>query len=233
MADLELQVCKMDVGELRGRFRHRSFPICWANEGVRPLLFKGVLNDEREDLNVYKQKYAAKCKDRTLADVMKGADVFIGVSIADCVTADMVKSMAEYPGIFAMANPVPEICPEKVEEAMKGREFIMATGRSDYPNQVNNVLGFPFIFRGALDVRAKRITMGMKTAASSALAALARDSRVPQVVKKAYHRQFHFGPDYIIPTPFDPRIKAWEAKAVAEAAIREGVARIKVVPLYD
>ncbi len=138
--------------------------------------------------------------------------------------------MAECPAIFAMANPVPEILPEKVQKCMKGRKYVMATGRSDYPNQVNNVLGFPFIFRGALDVRARRITMGMKRAASEALAALAREGKVPSVVKKAYGREFVFGPDYLIPTPFDSRIIDWEAKAVAKAAIKEGVAVIKTLP---
>jgi malate dehydrogenase (oxaloacetate-decarboxylating)(NADP+) len=163
---------------------------------------------------------------------MQGADVFIGVSVADCVTPEMVLSMSEFPAIFAMANPVSEISPETVRECMQGRKYVMATGRSDYPNQVNNVLGFPFIFRGALDVRASRITMGMKVAAAEALAALAREEDVPDVVKKAYNREFVFGPDYIIPTPFDPRITAWEAKAVAQAAIEEGVAALKDIPIY-
>ncbi|MGB3083061.1 MAG: malic enzyme-like NAD(P)-binding protein, partial [Candidatus Omnitrophota bacterium] len=128
--------------------------------------------------------------------------------------------------------PVSEISPETVQECMQGRKYVMATGRSDYPNQVNNVLGFPFIFRGALDVRASRITMGMKVAAAEALAALAREEDVPDVVKKAYNREFVFGPDYLIPTPFDPRITAWEAKAVAQAAIEEGVAALKDIPIY-
>lgn len=129
-----------------------------------------------------------------------------------------------------MANPVPEISPETVTECMQGRKYIMATGRSDYPNQVNNVLGFPFIFRGALDVRAKKITMGMKVAAAEALAALARQKKIPDKVKKAYKKDFKFGPDYIIPTPFDPRIAMWESKRVAEAAIKEGVALINKLP---
>jgi malate dehydrogenase (oxaloacetate-decarboxylating)(NADP+) len=144
----------------------------------------------------------------------------------------MVLSMSNEPAIFAMANPYPEISPEKVASCMKGRKYIMATGRSDYPNQVNNVLGFPFIFRGALDVRARRITMGMKIAASKALAELARAGNVPDEVKKAYSRDFEFGPDYLIPTPFDPRIRSWESREVAEAAIKEGVASLKRVPDY-
>ncbi len=193
---------------------------------------KGVVSTDRKDLNPFKKKHAVDTDRKDLAGAMKGADVFVGVSVADCVTKEMVSSMAEYPGIFAMANPVPEILPEEVVKAMKGRKYIMATGRSDYPNQVNNVLGFPFIFRGALDVRARSITLGMKIAASEALAALARETRIPEAVKKAYKRDFEFGPEYIIPTPFDPRIKKWESKAVAEAAIRDGVAKVSKVPKY-
>lgn len=191
---------------------------------------KGVLTVGRDDLNKYKKVHAVETSKKDLADAMKGADVFIGVSVADCVTPEMVTSMADFPAIFAMANPTPEILPEAVKECMKGRKYVMATGRSDYPNQVNNVLGFPFIFRGALDVRARRITLGMKRAASQALAELAREGKVPSVVKKAYKREFVFGPDYLIPTPFDPRITMWEAKAVAQAAIKEGVAAIKTLP---
>ncbi len=202
-------------------------------EGVKDCVLcdsKGVVHSERSDLNEYKRAHAARTDKRTLKDAMKGADVFIGVSVADCVTPEMVLSMADYPAIFAMANPVPEISPETVTECMQGRKYIMATGRSDYPNQVNNVLGFPFIFRGALDVRAKKITMGMKVAAAEALAALARQKKIPDKVKKAYKKDFKFGPDYIIPTPFDPRIAMWESKRVAEAAIKEGVALINKLP---
>ena len=202
-------------------------------EGVRHCMIcdsKGVLSADRTDLNKYKTPHAVETPKRTLEEAMVGADVFIGVSVADCVTVDMVQSMADYPAIFAMANPVPEILPEVVQKCMKGRKYVMATGRSDYPNQVNNVLGFPFIFRGALDVRASSITLGMKQAASDALAALARARRVPALVKKIYKRDFEFGPDYLIPTPFDPRIIDWEAKAVAKAAIKEGVAGVKSLP---
>lgn len=204
-------------------------------EGAENLLMcdsKGVLHVGRHDLNKYKMRHTKETHKRTLADALKGADVFIGVSVAGCVTSEMILSMAEYPAIFAMANPVPEIMPETVKKTMKGRKYVMATGRSDFPNQVNNVLGFPFIFRGALDVRAKKITMGMKRAAAYALAALAREGRVPKKVKKAYGRDFEFGPDYLIPTPFDPRITAWEARAVAEAAIAEGVATLSKIPDY-
>jgi malate dehydrogenase (oxaloacetate-decarboxylating)(NADP+) len=202
-------------------------------DGVRHCMIcdsKGILSNDRTDLNKYKVHHAVETSKRSLSEAMKDTDVFIGVSAADCVTPEMVGSMAEYPAIFAMANPSPEILPEKVQKCMKGRKYVMATGRSDYPNQVNNVLGFPFIFRGALDVRARRITMGMKRAASEALAALAREGKVPSVVKKAYGREFVFGPDYLIPTPFDPRITDWEAKAVAKTAIKEGVAAIKTLP---
>jgi len=191
---------------------------------------KGVVRAGREDLNSHKVRHAVETEKRTLADAMRGADVFIGVSVADCVTPEMVLSMAEYPAIFAMANPVPEIQPEAVKKSMKKRKYVMATGRSDYSNQINNVLGFPFIFRGALDVRARTITLGMKTAAANSLAALAREGNVPEKVKKAYGHDFEFGPDYLIPTPFDPRIGDWEAKAVAEAAIRDGVAAVDKLP---
>ncbi len=202
-------------------------------DGVRDCVIcdsKGVMYEGRDNLNTRKLAHAVDTPKRTLADAMKGADVFIGVSVADCVTPEMVVSMADFPAIFAMANPVPEIRPEAVQECMKGRKYVMATGRSDYPNQVNNVLGFPFIFRGALDVRAGKITMGMKIAAAEALAALARDGNVPGKVKKAYGHDFEFGPDYLIPTPFDPRIIDWEAKAVAETAIKEGVASVTELP---
>ena len=202
-------------------------------EGVTDCILcdsKGVIHAGRDDINGHKKIHAVQTSKRSFADAMKGADVFIGVSVADCVTPEMVLSMADYPAILAMANPVPEISPEVVIECMEGREYIMATGRSDYPNQVNNVLGFPFIFRGALDVRAKKITIGMKVAAAEALAALAREKKIPPVVKKAYKRDFKFGPNYLIPTPFDPRIAMWESKAVAEAAIRDGVAEKAKLP---
>jgi malate dehydrogenase (oxaloacetate-decarboxylating)(NADP+) len=202
-------------------------------DGVRDCVIcdsKGVISTDRKDINDHKTKHAVETGKRNLADAIKNADVFIGVSVADCITPEMVLSMADFPAIFAMANPIPEIAPEVVEECMKGRKYVMATGRSDYPNQINNVLGFPFIFRGALDVRAKTITMGMKIAASEALARLAREDNVPEEVKKAYGKDFEFGSDYLIPTPFDPRITDWEAKAVAEAAIKDEVAALKELP---
>lgn len=193
---------------------------------------KGVLSEDRKDLNIFKLRHTVKAGVKNLSEAIKGADVFIGVSAANCLSPEMVVSMGEDPAIFAMANPAPEILPEQVEKCMAGRKFVMATGRSDYPNQINNVLGFPFIFRGALDVKATTITMGMKIAASRALAELARESNVPDSVKKAYNRSFEFGRNYIIPTPFDTRIRSWESLAVAKQAIKDGVALSTKLPDY-
>ena len=187
----------------------------------------GVVYHGRErGMNPYKESLAADTEARTLADAIAGADVFVGLSVADCVTPEMVRSMAERPILFAMANPDPEI---SYEAALAARpDAIVATGRSDYPNQVNNVLGFPFIFRGALDVRATAINEEMKLAATRALAALARED-VPDSVMKAYGlSRLHFGRDYLIPKPFDPRVLLWEATAVARAAMESGVARLEV-----
>jgi malate dehydrogenase (oxaloacetate-decarboxylating)(NADP+) len=188
---------------------------------------KGVVYKGRvEGMNPYKEKYAQETSKRTLADAMKGADVFVGVSVKGIVTKDMIKSMADNPIVFAMANPDPEITPEEAKSVRD--DIIMATGRSDYPNQVNNVLGFPFIFRGALDVRATSINEEMKIAAVRALADLAKED-VPDSVIAAYGgEQFRFGPEYIIPKPFDPRVLLWEAPAVARTAMESGVARIPI-----
>jgi len=185
---------------------------------------KGVIYKGRTaGMNPYKEKFARDTDARTLADAMRGADVFAGVSVKGMVTQEMVKTMAKDAIIFAMANPDPEITPEEVYAVRS--DIIMATGRSDYPNQVNNVLGFPFIFRGALDVAATSINEEMKLAAAHALAALAKED-VPDSVILAYGGQpFKFGRDYLIPKPFDYRVLLWEAPAVAEAAIRTGVAR--------
>jgi malate dehydrogenase (oxaloacetate-decarboxylating)(NADP+) len=196
---------------------------------------KGVIYEGREDLdpshprfNKYKARFARKTDCRTLADAMKDADVFCGVSVKDVVTKDMVRSMADKPIIFAMANPDPEITYPDAKDARS--DVIMATGRSDYPNQVNNVLGFPFIFRGALDVRATAINERMKVAAAHALADLAKQD-VPDSVCRAYGvSKFTFGPEYIIPKPFDPRVLLWEAPAVAKAAVETGVA---LYPIED
>lgn len=188
---------------------------------------KGVLYEGRDPKwNPYKQLFVRKTDCRTLADALKDADVFVGVSGKDLVSKDMVRSMAKDPVIFAMANPDPEITYPDAKDARK--DVIMATGRSDYPNQVNNVLGFPFIFRGALDVMASAITEEMKIAASMALSKLAKQD-VPDAVARAYGvSSFKFGREYIIPKPFDPRVLLWEASAVAKAAMDCGVARAKV-----
>ncbi len=184
---------------------------------------KGVIYKGRvAGMTSEKEEFATELPVRTLEEAMVGADFFMGLSVADCVTPEMLLSMAKDPVVFAMSNPNPEI---NYEIAVKTRkDLIMATGRSDYPNQINNVLGFPFIFRGALDVRASRISEGMKMAAAKALAALAKEP-VPEVVTKAYGgREFSFGRDYIVPKPFDPRVISWEAVAVAKAACEEGLA---------
>jgi len=205
--------------------------------GVKPenLLMvdsKGVIYKGRtEGMNKYKERFAVDTDARTLADAMKGADVFAGVSVKGLVTREMVKTMAENPVIFAMANPEPEISPE---DALAARpDVIIATGRSDYPNQVNNVLGFPFIFRGALDVASTHINEEMKLAAARALANLAKED-VPDSVVRAYGgKSIKFGRDYLIPKPFDYRVLLWEAPAVAEAAINTGVARKPYISKED
>ncbi|HPX42419.1 MAG TPA: malic enzyme-like NAD(P)-binding protein, partial [Candidatus Hydrogenedentes bacterium] len=182
----------------------------------------GVIYKGRtEHMNKYKEAFAVETEARTLADAMRGADVFAGLSVANCVSPEMVRSMADRPILFAMANPDPEIT---CEAALGARDdLIMATGRSDFPNQINNVLGFPFIFRGALDVRARAINDEMKIAAAYALANLTKEP-VPYQVEKIYRgERLRFGPKYIIPKPFDPRVLLWEASAVAQAAIETGV----------
>lgn len=186
---------------------------------------KGVIHKGRTDLTPEKLEFALETADRTLADAMKGADMFLGLSKPGVVTKEMVASMNDEPIIFALANPTPEIFPEDV--ASVRNDVMMGTGRSDYPNQVNNVLGFPFIFRGALDVRAKKITENMKMAAARALANLAKEP-VPAEVCKAFGvKELKFGKDYIIPKPFDNRVLLAVAPAVAQAAVKDGVARVK------
>jgi malate dehydrogenase (oxaloacetate-decarboxylating)(NADP+) len=182
-----------------------------------------VYKGRKQGMNPYKEYFAVETDKRTLADAMKGADVFCGVSVKDIVSKEMVKSMADKPIVFAMANPDPEIT---YDDAVSARDdIIMATGRSDFPNQVNNVLGFPFIFRGALDVRASAINDEMKIAATKALSDLTKEG-VPDSVIRAYGGQrIEFGKEYIIPKPFDPRVLLWEATAVAKAAMESGVAR--------
>ncbi|AWP24764.1 malate dehydrogenase [Acidiferrobacter sp. SPIII_3] len=184
---------------------------------------RGVVHSERTDLNNYKQPFAHTTPLRTLAEAMNDADVFIGVAAADLVDAQMIRAMAPRPVVFALANPVPEILPE-VAHAARG-DLVMATGRSDYPNQVNNVLGFPFIFRGALDVRARQINQAMQLGAVHALSALAKQP-IPREVLRAYGLDhLEFGPDYFIPKPLDARLREWVPAAVAAAAIDTGVAQ--------
>jgi len=184
---------------------------------------EGVLHTGRTDIDETRRKFSIAKSNLTLAEAMKGADVFVGLSAGNILTAEMIQSMAKNPVVFAMANPDPEINYETAVAARK--DIIMATGRSDYPNQVNNVLGFPYIFRGALDVRARQINEAMKLAAVKALAQLAKTA-VPDIVNLAYNKkQIVFGPDYIIPKPFDPRLLATVAPAVAKAAMESGVAQ--------
>ncbi len=193
---------------------------------------KGVLwRGRTEDMNQWKSAHAVETPHRTLAEALVGADVFIGLSAKGALTGELVKTMAPSPIIFAMANPDPEITPE---EALAARpDAIIATGRSDYPNQVNNVLGFPYIFRGALDVRARRVNMEMKIACANALARLARED-VPDEVAAAYQgRKLKFGPEYIIPTPFDPRLISYIPPFVAQAAMDTGVARKPIADMDD
>ena len=200
----------------------------YQSVGVKNIIMcdsKGVIHSKRDDLTEQKMEFAIDTDDRTLSDALRGADMFLGLSKAKLLTPDMVKSMANNPIIFALANPEPEIRPEIAHEIRD--DIIIGTGRSDYPNQVNNVLGFPFIFRGALDVRETNITENMKIAAAIALAKLAKES-VPSEVCKAYNvSQIKFGKDYIIPKPFDPRVLFTVAPAVAKAAVEDGVALIK------
>jgi len=186
---------------------------------------KGTIRRDRTDLNPFKARHAVDTKAMTLKEALVGADVFVGVSAANVLTGEDVKTMADFPAVFAMANPDPEVRPEDVAVALKGRRYIMVTGRSDYPNQINNVLGFPYLFRGALDVRATTINSEMKVAAANALAALAREE-VPEEVKSVYPGEnLVFGDGYIIPKPFDRRLMVEVSAAVAEAAIKSGVAK--------
>ena len=183
---------------------------------------KGVLHAGRDDLDEYRRRFAVRGKARTLAEALRDADVFVGLSVGGIVSGEMLAPMAPRPIVFALANPDPEISPEEARRARS--DAIIATGRSDYPNQVNNVLGFPFIFRGALDVRARKINEEMEMAATRALAALAKEE-VPDAVMRAYGvERLRFGPDYLIPKPFDPRVLLWVAPAVAWAAVGSGVA---------
>lgn len=186
---------------------------------------KGLLSKERKDLNTYKQTFGGHEKDIPLKEALRGADVFIGVSVGGILSKHMVASMNDMPIVFALANPDPEILPEDARAAAP--DAIVATGRSDYPNQVNNVLGFPYIFRGALDARALKINDAMKRAAVDALAEVAREA-VPKEINDIYGVNLAFGPEYIIPTPFDPRLLPRVSTAVAKAAMESGVAKKKI-----
>ena len=186
---------------------------------------KGTIRTDRTDLNPFKAKHARDTKALTLKEALVGADVFIGVSAANVLTGDDVKTMAEFPAIFAMANPDPEIAPAEVQKALAGRKYVMVTGRSDYPNQINNVLGFPYLFRGALDVRATTINAEMKVAAANALAKLAQEPVTPEVAALYPDEKLEFGTGYIIPKAFDRRLFVEVSYAVAEAAVKTGVAK--------
>ncbi|ELK4663096.1 malate dehydrogenase [Campylobacter coli] len=196
--------------------------------GVKNIILvdsKGVVNKKRTDLNQYKLEFVSDTQADTLKEAMKDADVFLGLSAPKILDDEMILSMAKDPVIFALANPIPEVMPEDVARLRK--DAIVGTGRSDYPNQINNVLGFPFIFRGALDVRATKITENMKVAAAKALADLAK-LPVSDAVKNAYKiSHLEFGKDYVIPKPFDERVKAVVSTAVAAAAVKDGVALLK------
>ncbi|CZF80287.1 malic enzyme-like NAD(P)-binding protein [Grimontia marina] len=191
---------------------------------------KGVIHTRRDDINEYKQLFANNTDKRTLEDVIEGADIFLGVSGPDLLPAEALKLMADKPIVFACSNPDPEIKPELAHEVRD--DLIMGTGRSDYPNQVNNVLCFPFIFRGALDVRASRINDEMKLAAVEAIRALAKEPVPEGVLKAARVDKLQFGKEYIIPKPMDPRLLPRVAKAVAQAAVDSGVARIEMPENY-
>ena len=200
--------------------------------GVRDIVMfdiKGVLHSGRKDLSKEQSKHLRKVSPKlTRREAMTGADVFIGVSAANVIGPEDILAMSEFPAIFAMANPDPEITPEAAREAMAGRRYVMVTGRSDYPNQINNVLGFPYLFRGALDVRARTINKQMKVAAANALAMLAREPVTDQVKALYPGEDLVFGDTYIIPKPFDRRLFVEVSFAVAEAAVKSGVARAKV-----
>ena len=226
------QLCGRALSEIRvvmngaGAAGIRIADMCKA-AGVRDLVMcdtRGVIHSGRTDLNDHKRRHASDTPARTLQEALRGAHVFVGVSAADCVTADDVRGMADYPAIFAMSNPDPEIRPDIVADVMNGKPYVMATGRSDYPNQINNVLGFPYLFRGALDAHARTVNTAMKVAASEALAALAREP-VPADVQALYPAErLEFGNGYVIPKPFDRRLFVEVSFAVARAAVESGAA---------
>ncbi len=196
-------------------------------ENILMIDSKGVIYKGRQEgMNEFKERFAVETSDRTLADALRDADVFLGLSRGGLLKPELLKTMAPKPFICAMANPTPEIMPDLAREVRP--DAIIATGRSDFPNQVNNVLGFPFIFRGALDVRARKINEEMKVAACQALADLTREPVGRDVLKAYGIDNLEFGPDYIVPKPFDPRVYVWESAAVAQAAVESGVARTQM-----
>jgi len=201
-----------------------------SRENIYMVDRNGVIRAGRTDLNIYKQEFAIETERATLADAMRGADVFIGVSGPNLVDESMLASMAEKPIVFALSNPDPEISPTLAHRVRS--DIIMATGRSDFPNQVNNVLGFPFIFRGALDVRARAINTEMQVAAVEALRALAHEPVLPGILEAYRLDRLEFGPDYFIPKPFDPRLMEFVPSAVARAAVASGVARSELPECY-
>jgi len=219
--NLKLVVCGAGAAAISCSRLYLSLGV--RKENIVMVDSKGVINRKRKDLNKYKQEFITERDIDTLAEAVKGADLFLGLSAANMMSKEMLASMADNPIVFAMANPNPEI---SYEDAMATRnDLIFATGRSDYPNQINNVLGFPYIFRGALDVRATTINEEMKLAAAKALAILTKEP-VPDSVLKAYNvDNMSFGKDYIIPKPLDPRLISCVASCVAKAAIDSGVAR--------
>lgn len=227
------QLCGRPLKNLRvvingaGAAGIRIADMCKA-AGVEELVMcdrSGTIHQERTNLSPHKQMHVSSTKARTLQEALRGAHVFIGVSVADCVTADDIRGMADYPAIFAMANPDPEIQPASVLATLGTKPVVIGTGRSDFPNQVNNVLGFPYLFRGALAVHARSINLAMKMAAAEALALLARQP-VPPAVQAYYpHENLEFGNNYVIPKPFDRRLLVEVSLAVAQAAVTSGVAR--------
>jgi len=219
--DLKLVVCGAGAAAISCTRLYKKLGV--RKENIVMADSKGVINRKRNDLNKYKQEFITDRDIDSLEEAVRGADLFLGLSAANMLSKKMLASMAGHPVVFAMANPDPEIT---YEDAMSVRDdLIFATGRSDYPNQINNVLGFPYIFRGALDVRATTINEEMKMAASKALASLAREP-VPDVVLKAYNvESLSFGKEYIIPKPLDPRLISCVATCVARAAMDTGVAR--------
>lgn len=234
------RLCERDMSELRvvingaGAAGIRITEMLKAAGATQVVLCdsRGVVKSSRTDLNDKKREHAVACTANTVGEAMKDSHVFVGVSVADCIKPEEIASMAAYPGIFAMSNPVPEVRPEKVATIMGDRPYVMATGRSDYPNQVNNVLGFPFLFRGALDARATAINTPMKVAAAEALAAAARRPVDQQVADLYSEEDLEFGPAYIIPKPFDRRLFVDVSFAVAKAAVDSGIAGTIDLDLY-